>query len=193
MLNKLRPRLQRFIDPLARRMGINPNIITIIGLLVSFLSAYEFAHGNLLFGGLLILVSGFFDIIDGAVARNHDSQTKFGGILDSTADRFADAFIIFGIIYGGFVDWIWGVLALHASLSVSYVRARAEVDGVKCDVGLAERAERLFILLAGALAGYFLQPYFTGLNFMELAVIIVMVLGYLTVAQRLYHSWKELK
>ncbi|HMK54923.1 MAG TPA: archaetidylinositol phosphate synthase [Methanobacteriaceae archaeon] len=191
MLNKLRPRLARFTDPLARKIPINPNIITVIGLLISLLAAYEFASKNLLSGALLILVSGFFDIIDGAVARNQGTQSTFGGILDSTADRFADAFIIIGIIYGGFTYWVWGVLALHASLTVSYVRARAEVDGVKCDVGIAERAERLFILLIGALIAYFIGPY-TGLNFMELAVIIVMVLGYLTVIQRLYHSWKEL-
>ncbi len=121
------------------------------------------------------------------MARNHGSQTKFGGILDSTADRFADAFIIIGIIAGGYINWIWGVLALHATMSVSYVRARAEVDGVKCDVGVAERAERLVILVVGAFLAYFLNP-----DFMALAVLVVMVLGYFTVTQRLYHSWKQL-
>jgi archaetidylinositol phosphate synthase len=188
MLNKLRPRVQRLMDPLANKTGLNPNIITIIGLIISLLSAYAFASGNLLIGGLLILVSGFFDVLDGAVARNNNSKTKFGGLLDSTSDRFADAFIIIGIIYGGFVDWIWGILALHASLTVSYVRSRAEVEGIKCDVGVAERAERLFIIMAGAFLGYFINPYF-----MTLAVLLVVVLGYFTVIQRVYHSWKELK
>lgn len=136
----------------------------------------------------MILLSGFFDVIDGAVARNHSRQTIFGGILDSTADRFADAFIIIGIIAGGYVNWIWGILALHAAFSVSYVRARAEVDGVQCDVGIAERAERLVILLAGAFLAYLLQMDFI----MTLAVLLVLVLGYITVAQRLYHSYKQL-
>lgn len=83
---------------------------------------------------------------------------------------------------------IWGVLALLASFSVSYVRARAEVDGVPCDVGIAERAERLVILVLGALLAYFLQTDFI----MTLAVYVVLVLGYFTVAQRLYHSYKQL-
>jgi archaetidylinositol phosphate synthase len=188
MLNKLRPRVKRFTDPLAQKIRIDPNIITIIGLLVSVLAAYQFSQQDLLGGGLLILLSGFFDVIDGAVARNHSRQTTFGGILDSTADRFSDAFIIIGIILGGYVDLIWGVLALLASFSVSYVRARAEVDGVPCDVGVAERAERLMILMVGAFLSYFLQIDFI----MTLAVYVVLVLGYFTVAQRLYHSYKQL-
>ena len=75
--------------------------------------------------------------------------------LDSTADRFGDAFIIIGIIYGGYVNWIFGILALHASLTVSYVRARAESEGIKCNVGIAERAERLVIIMIGAFLSYF--------------------------------------
>ena len=98
MLNKLRPQLKILIDPIAKRININPNVLTIIGLLISILSAYMFARGDLLLGGAFILLSGFVDVIDGAVARNHSTTTPFGGILDSTADRFADAFILIGII-----------------------------------------------------------------------------------------------
>lgn len=189
MLNKVRPQLQRFINPLASKIGLHPNILTIIGLLVSLLAAYAFSQKNLLIGALLILLSGFFDVIDGAVARNNNTKSKFGGFLDSTSDRFADAFIIIGIVYGGYVNWFWGILALLASMSVSYVRARAEVEGIKCDVGIAERAERLFIILSGAFLGYFINPQF----FMSMAILLVIILGYITVFQRIYHSWKELK
>lgn len=189
MLNKVRPQLQRFINPLASKIGLHPNILTIIGLLVSLLAAYAFSQKNLLIGALLILLSGFFDVIDGAVARNNNTKSKFGGFLDSTSDRFADAFIIIGIIYGGYVNWFWGILALLASMSVSYVRARAEVEGIKCDVGIAERAERLFIILGGAFLGYFINPQF----FMSMAILLVIIMGYITVFQRIYHSWKELK
>jgi archaetidylinositol phosphate synthase len=177
------------INPLAGRISLHPNILTVIGLLVSLFAAYAFARGNLLAGGLLILLSGFFDVIDGAVARNNNTKSKFGGFLDSTCDRFADAFIIIGIIYGGFVNWFWGILALLAALSVSYIRARAEVEGIKCDVGIAERAERLFIILGGAFIGYFTNPQLV----MTLAILLIVVLGYITVLQRIYHSWKELK
>jgi len=189
MLNKLRPQFQRLINPLAGRISLHPNILTVIGLLVSLFAAYAFARGNLLAGGLLILLSGFFDVIDGAVARNNNTKSKFGGFLDSTCDRFADAFIIIGIISGGFVNWFWGILALLAALSVSYIRARAEVEGIKCDVGIAERAERLFIILGGAFIGYFTNPQLV----MTLAILLIVVLGYITVLQRIYHSWKELK
>jgi len=189
MLNKVRPHFQRFINPIASKIGLHPNILTIIGLLVSLCAAYAFSQKSLLLGGLLILLSGFFDVIDGAVARNNNTKSKFGGFLDSTCDRFADAFIIIGIIYGGYVDWFWGILALLASLSVSYVRARAEVEGIRCDVGIAERAERLFIILGGAFIGYFTNPQLV----MSLAILLVVILGYVTVLQRVYHSWKELK
>lgn len=188
MLNNLRPYVKKFIDPLARKINIKPNYLTILGLLIALVAAYMFAMGSLLWGGIFIALSGFLDIIDGAVARNNNSTTKFGGFLDSTADRFSDAFIIIGIIYGGFVGWFFGILALHASLSVSYVRARAEVEGIPCGVGIAERAERLVILMLGAFLGVFF-----GSNIMSAAVILIMVLGYFTVLQRVYHTWKSMK
>jgi len=175
------------MDPIAERMKINPNIITVAGLLVSVLAAYMFARGDLLLGGVFIALSGFVDMLDGAIARKNQTNTPFGGVLDSTMDRFADAFIFMGIIYGGFVDWFIGILTLLASFTVSYVRARAESEGIKCGVGIAERPERLIILMAGAFLGYFFNP-----SLMYWAVVIVMVLGYLTVIQRLYHSWREL-
>jgi archaetidylinositol phosphate synthase len=189
MLNKARPKFQKFINPLASKIGVHPNILTIIGLLASLLAAYAFSQQNLLIGALLILLSGFFDVIDGAVARNNNTKSKFGGFLDSTSDRFADAFLIIGIVYGGYVNWFWGMLALLAAMSVSYIRARAEVEGIKCDVGIAERAERLFILLGGALLGYFFNPNL----FMLIAILLIIILGFITVFQRIYHSWKELK
>lgn len=188
MLNQLRPYLRSFLDPIAQKIPLNPNIITIIGLIISLIAAYMFAIQDLVWGAILIILSGLMDVIDGAVARNNYSPTQFGGILDSTTDRFADAFILIGLIYGGYSNWIIGILALHASLTVSYVRARAEVEGIKCDVGIAERAERIFIILAGVILTLVLKT-----NVIEIAVIIVMVLGYFTVIQRVYHSWMQLK
>jgi archaetidylinositol phosphate synthase len=193
MLNRLRPQVKVILDPVAKKIRINPNILTIIGLLVSLISAYMFATGNLLMGGLLIALSGFVDMLDGAVARNNYQTTKFGGLLDSTADRFADAFILIGIIYGGYVNWIFGILALHASLTVSYVRARAESEGIKCNVGIAERAERLVIIMIGAFLSYFTNIQLFNMNLLGIAVVVIMILGYVTVIQRVYHSWKTLK
>lgn len=188
MLDKLRPQVKILMNPLARVLKVNPNVLTVLGLLVSILSAYMFGIGDLILGGVFLGLSGFLDILDGAVARKHAATTPFGGVLDSTTDRFADAFILLGIIYGGYVNWIIGILALHASFTVSYVRARAESEGIRCDVGIAERPERLVILMGGAFLGYMFNPIVMGLS-----VVIVMILGYLTVIQRLYHSWKGLK
>lgn len=188
MLHKLRPYVKIILDPIAERMKINPNIITVAGLIVSVVAAYMFARGDLLLGGVFIALSGFVDMLDGAIARKNQSTTPFGGVLDSTMDRFADAVLLIGIIAGGFVDWFIGILTLLASFTVSYVRARAESEGIECNVGIAERPERLVILMAGAFIGYFYNP-----SSMYVAVVLVMVLGYLTVIQRLYHSWRELK
>ncbi|MGB9937936.1 MAG: archaetidylinositol phosphate synthase [Methanobacterium sp.] len=188
MLNKLRPRFKIYIDPIAQKVNINPNILTIIGLFIGILAAYAFAMGNLLAGALLIALSGFFDIIDGAVARNHGSLSKFGGILDSTVDRLTDAFIIMGIILGGFITPFMGILAIIASFSVSYVRARVESEGVKGDIGIAERAERLVIIMIGAFLSYLL-----GLNIIiEYTIILIVILGFFTVLQRIYHAWGQL-
>jgi len=189
MLNRLRPQVKVIIDPVAKRIPINPNILTIIGLLISVLSAYMFSQKNLLLGGLFIALSGIVDMLDGAVARNHSTRTRFGGILDSTSDRFADAIILIGIIYGGYVDWLIGVLAIVACLSVSYVRARVEAEGIKGNVGIAERAERLVILIAGVI----LSIIFNLDIFMYYAVVLVVILGYLTVLQRIYYAWEQLK
>ncbi|SCG86195.1 archaetidylinositol phosphate synthase [Methanobacterium congolense] len=189
MLNRLRPNVKKFIDPLAKRINVNPNVLTILGLIVSILSGFMFAVGDLLLGAAMILLGGFVDMLDGAVARNNSSKTKFGGILDSTSDRFADAAIIIGIMYGGFVNPLIGALAIHASLTVSYVRARAESEGISCSVGFAERAERLIIVVAGAI----LSVVFHENMILYGAVVLIMILGYLTVFQRVYHSWKELK
>lgn len=193
MLDRLRPQVKMILDPIAKRIRINPNILTVTGLLVSLVSAYMFAIDNLLIGGLLIALSGFVDMLDGAVARNNYQTTKFGGILDSTSDRFADAFIIIGIIYGGYVNWIFGILALHASLTVSYVRARAESEGIKCNVGIAERAERLVIIMIGAFLSYFTSFQLFNMNLLGIAIVLIMILGYITVIQRIHHSWRELK
>lgn len=193
MLNRLRPQVKLVLDPIAKKIRINPNILTVLGLLISIISAYMFATGNLLMGGLLIALSGFVDMLDGAVARNNYQTTKFGGLLDSTSDRFADAFIIIGIIYGGYVNWIFGILALHASLTVSYVRARAESEGIKCNVGIAERAERLVIIMIGAFLSYFTSIQLFNMNPLGIAIVLIMILGYVTVFQRVYHSWKALK
>ena len=186
MLNSLRPYLTKFLEPLASRLNINPNIVTVISPFLAIISAYFFATGNLIGGALFILLSGFLDVVDGAVARYHDRASPFGAFLDSTMDRFADAIIFIGIIFGGYCHWF--VLAIHSAITVSYVRARAESQGVECNIGIAERAVRMIILMLGAVIAAIFHSNIIFTYF----IYILVILSYFTVGQRIWHVWKEL-
>lgn len=188
MLQSLRPLLTKILNPIARNLNINPNIVTVISPFVAVLAAYGFANKLLILGCFAILMSGLLDVIDGAVARYHGRSSKFGAFLDSTMDRFADAIIYIGIVFGGYCDWFVGILAVHSAICVSYVRARAESQGVECNIGIAERAVRMIILMVGALIGYFAGDiYFT------YVIYILVILSYFTVGQRIFHVWRQLK
>jgi archaetidylinositol phosphate synthase len=188
MLQSLRPLLTRILNPIAQNLNINPNIVTIISPFVAVLATYGFASHMLILATLAILFSGFLDVMDGAIARYHGRASKFGAFLDSTIDRFADAIIYIGLIFGGYCDWFVGVLAIHSAITVSYVKARAESQGAECNIGIAERAVRMIILMVGALVGYFLgDVYFTYI------IYILVILSYITVAQRVLYVRRQLK
>jgi archaetidylinositol phosphate synthase len=186
LLNRLRAALSSAFKPVASSVastGITPNQITIVGFLVSVVAGYFFFLALPLWGGLLILITGFFDILDGAVAKASGKVSKFGGVLDSTLDRYSDLVIIGAIILGGLCDPFWGILAMVGSFMVSYVRARGELEGVRmAGVGLMERAERLIVLTIAALLGYTWA-----------GIIVLALLANLTALQRLYHARKELR
>jgi|Deesub1362B_J571_1020462.scaffolds.fasta_scaffold00184_22 archaetidylinositol phosphate synthase len=183
MFSFLKSKITDFLNPLTSilfKVGIKPNHITIIGLFTGFLSAYLIATKNILYGGLTILLSGFFDMLDGALARNQTLTTKFGGFLDSVFDRYVDVAIFLSLgIYG--VDWVYVVLAMSGALLVSYTRARAEKIIEKCDVGIAERGERLIIIFLGIVTNYLVE-----------AVIIVAILSHFTAIQRIHYTRKLL-
>jgi len=189
VLSRVRDQVSRLMEPVAKafaRTGLAPNVITLIGLVVGVVAGLLFAYGMQLWAGFALIVCGFFDIIDGAVARVIGRETAFGGVLDSVVDRYVDFLIFAGIIYafingeltevGILPGWAWGILAIVGSFMVSYTRARAEAAGSgKLDVGLAERGERIIILAVGALIGY-----------VQYAVVLIVILTHLTVAQRLF-------
>ena len=187
MLQSLRPLLTKILNPIAKNININPNIVTVISPFVALIAAYGFANKLLILGCVAILLSGFLDVMDGAIARYHGKASKFGAFLDSTVDRFADAIIYIGIIFGGYCDWFVGILAIHSAICVSYVRARAESQGAECNIGIAERAVRLIILMIGALVGYFAGDiYFTYI------IYILVILSYFTVVQRILYVRRQL-
>jgi CDP-diacylglycerol--glycerol-3-phosphate 3-phosphatidyltransferase len=168
------------------RLQINPNILTFTGVLISFWAAFEFGYGNLFKGGLVIILAGLFDMLDGEVARVSRSETDFGAFYDSVIDRYSDVIILQGLMvyYArkqmlGYVVLV-GVVFMGAVLT-SYARARAESLISSCKIGFMERPERIVLLIIGGLA-----------NRMEAVLWVLAVLGNWTVFDRIYYTWREL-
>jgi len=143
---------------LAHNIGLAPNHVSILGVLAALISAYLYWSSQsdnalLIAAALSLLVSGFFDALDGVLARVYSSATLFGGFLDSLLDRYADSMVLIGVILGWLMgdSQIWllvGLAALVGSLLVSYSRARSEAAGTRMEtIGLAERAERIAIIV----------------------------------------------
>lgn len=201
MLTRVKQKVQQMLTAEARaahRIGLTPNMISGMGLILAFLSAFTYAEWQknalyLLLATVLLLLSGFCDVLDGIVARLYEKTTVFGGFLDSVLDRYADSAVYIGIIVGfnrGLCDTLWGVIAIVGSLLVSYSRARAEAGGIKMEsVGLAERAERIIILLAASLIAVFWQPT----TVMNIGVILLAILSNLTVLQRSFYVYGKSK
>ena len=185
MLGNLRPLLTRILNPIAKKLDINPNILTLISPIFAILSAILFAKHYLLWAGLVILLNGLFDVLDGAVARFHNKTSDFGAFLDSTMDRFSDGIIVIGIVFGGYCNWIIGILLVHSALTISYVRARAESKGIQCEVGIAERAVRLIVIIIGSCVGYYY-----GNQYFLYILIALLIASYITVFQRIYHVYQ---
>jgi len=165
---------------------INPNVITFTGVVISFFVAWDFGHGRLFRGGLILILAGMFDMLDGGVARVSRSETRFGAFYDSVIDRYSDIIILQGLMVWyarrdmlGYVVLV-GIVFMGAVMT-SYTRARAESLIPTCKVGFMERPERVVLLIIGALS-----------NRMEAVLWILAVLGNWTVISRIYYTWKEL-
>lgn len=187
MLNKIRTKVEPFINSLSNKLAnsVSPNTLTVIGFLVSIVSGifyglYNMLNYALLYGGITLLISGFFDVIDGSVARVSNKLTKRGAFLDSTLDRVAEVVIYAGIIYSGVADKLLTLFAITFSLLVSYTRARAESLGVELKgVGIGERAERLLILAIVSILADTL-----GSVLMNYGIAIIFILASITFIQR---------
>jgi CDP-diacylglycerol---glycerol-3-phosphate 3-phosphatidyltransferase len=192
MLNALRPAIARLLTPvgeLLARTPITPNAITVIGALGASAGALALFPTGHLFAGTMVC-TGFVlaDLLDGALARIKGTTGKWGAFLDSTLDRVADASIFGGLtmwfILGGNNDLLAGLtlFCLVAGALVSYAKARAEGLGLRCDVGIAERSERLLIgLVATGLAGLGV-PYVLPAGLWLLAVVSTVTFGQRVVA-----------
>ncbi len=180
--------IARYPGRILAKTKITPDQVTIIGLLANCVVAYLIARGNLsyLAMGILIWIAGFFDALDGSVARQTGRVTKFGSFFDSVIDRYSDSVIYLGILAyflrsGNPDHAILITVAMIGSLAVSYVRAKAEALDLECEVGLMPRTARIVLLGAAFCIGQAL-----------LGILIIAILTHLTVLQRILYVRKKL-
>jgi CDP-diacylglycerol--glycerol-3-phosphate 3-phosphatidyltransferase len=164
-------------------LGLSPNTVTIIGLLINILGAWFIAKGMFITAGLTILFAGIFDMLDGALARKMGKKTRFGGFLDSTTDRISESALYLGLILyylnagkNGLV--VLSYVALCLSFLISYIRARAGALGIDCEGGIFTRTERIVTLILGLLFSRLFDSVFYGL-------VIITFFSAITVAQRI--------
>lgn len=182
-------RVNRLLDPLARllaRAAVEPNHVTAAGALLNLAAAGLIIDGRLLAAGIVWLVAGGFDLLDGALARVGRMATAFGAFLDSTLDRVSEGAVLAAVAYHFAAHAqpayaALAVVALVGSLLVSYTRARAEALGAECKAGILTRSERVLIVGVGLCA-----------DLLSLAVWVLLVLSWLTVVQRILHTRREL-
>lgn len=174
-----------FVVPIGRtfaKTGLNPNTLTLVGLLLSAGAAGAFACKNLAWALALLLFASLFDMLDGAVARASGKVTNFGGYLDSVTDRYSDALILIGLAMYMEAHYVLVMIVIVGSMLVSYSKAKAETLIEKCDVGLAERGERLILLIFATLMAL------AGRNIFYEVLLLLAVLTHLTVLQRVLYT-----
>ncbi|MCO6450345.1 MAG: CDP-alcohol phosphatidyltransferase family protein [Caldilineales bacterium] len=176
-----------FLEPAAAlfaKLHIGPNGVTVIGLILCIIVSGLMATGLVRWAGVLYLISGLADAIDGTLARQLGIRNKFGAFWDSTLDRFGESLVLSSVgvwsaLQGDMIGVVISFLALIASYSVSYTRARAEGLGLDCKVGIGTRIERFLILAISMIIGY---PV--------VGLAIITVLASITVIQRIWEVWR---
>lgn len=174
---------------LLARTPVSPDTITWFGFLVTVGAAVLIVTGHLFAAGFAVLVAGFFDILDGALARSTNRTTQFGAVLDSTLDRLAEAVLLLGLLVlyvrePSTAGILVVGLALICSPLVSYVRTKAEAMGMECQVGLFTRAERVIVLALGLLLSQIDYALIT-------ALAVIVVFSFVTIGQRLFCVWRQ--
>ncbi|MBS3817102.1 MAG: CDP-alcohol phosphatidyltransferase family protein [Candidatus Thermoplasmatota archaeon] len=205
-MNKFRDKADPVIEPLAEKMSaVDPNLVSWLALVSAFIAGlFLFLAAPpfyVLLGGVFILLNSLFDALDGKIAKLMDKTSKRGDFLDHSLDRYADIFILSGIILGSLCrTWI-GVFAIIGVLMTSYMGTQADAVGVSRDYGgIAGRAERLVLLILVSFLYFFLvgtgwasyQLFRMEFNLFELLMIWFAVAGNLTAIFRGLKTWSDL-
>lgn len=192
--NEMRAWAQRRVRPIVLaldRLGLTPNGVSLIGLLISVLAGWIAAKGALFLGGVVLLVGSVFDMLDGNLARLQNRVSRQGAFLDSNFDRLAEAAVYTGLAwyYMEVLTWpdsgavILVLLTLTGSITTSYARARAEGLGTTCFGGWLQRPERMVLLIAGMLLGHAV---------LKLILLVLAAVTLLTTLQRIVSSARKL-
>jgi len=184
LTDMLRKRFKYLLDPIAgflNRLGLMPNTVTIFGLFGNFIGAYFLAIGQLTTGGIIILLMGPIDALDGSMARLRGEPTDFGAFVDSVTDRYSELVILGGLMIhflltANLVGCVLVYLAAAGSVLVSYVRARAQSVGFETKIGILSRVERFLVLVPCLIIG---QPIY--------AIWVLAIFTNVTALQRIWH------
>jgi len=184
--HQLDPFLYKVLSKVFGERG-NPNSFTLMGFLATLIASIFILKEFWVAAGLMIILSGLFDLFDGVVARKSGKVTAFGGFLDSVLDRYSDlllllALLIYYLNKGNSALVILTFFVAIGTVLIPYVRAKAESIQIPCSVGLMERAERIILLSVGTL-----------FQWMEPILWILAILTHFTVLHRIYYVWKKLR
>ena len=189
--NEMKKQARAWVRPLVLaldRLGLSPNMVSIIGLLISFAAAWIAADGRLFLGAIVLLIGSAFDMLDGDLARLQGRESKQGAFLDSNFDRLAESALFAGLAWyymQAFNDRtaLFCLLALAGSLTTSYARARAEGLGTTCYGGWLQRPERMVLVIGGMLLGG---------GILSLVVAVLVVATWATTVQRIWSVCRDL-
>ena len=189
ILARYRTLYEQTTIPLGRmclRIGLTPDMLTAISLVFGAVAAYVTSRGAFWWGIGFIMLMSVADVLDGATARAGGTSNPYGTVFDHVIDRYAEFFILLGIMLSGAVTPSWAMFAIVGMIMASYVRARAESTGLvaSCNVGFAGRQEKIGLLLLGMA----IQPLYPELGLLEWATIVVGVLSHITAIQRLIYT-----
>ncbi len=200
-LDSLRPYAEKILKPLANllsRAGVTPDATSVLSLIFAAGAGvlYTISCGDrtiALAAGVLVLLNGIADAMDGEIARIAGTAGIRGDFLDHVIDRYADVFIICGIFFGEYIDWRIGVAAIVGTLLTSYLGTQAQAVGLGRHYGgILGRADRLVLIMLASIL-YFLYPYeIYGASSLGWSIVLIAVASNLTTLQRFVHIWKEL-
>jgi len=205
-LNRYRPYINFVLEPsaaLLTRIGLTPNNVSILSFIFSVLAGicYYFSYPDSVCSRIylsaalvFVILNSFTDAVDGVMARQTNMQSDRGDFLDHVIDRYADTFIICGIFFAGFVNWMIGVLAIVGVLITSYMGTQAQAVGIKrLYGGIMGRADRLSLIIIGSAVNIIFPYEIYNITPLGWVIIVIAITSHITALQRFFYIWREIE